>query len=123
MHLMSMAVLKPHEMIDDARLLAILDEIREYGIVPIVVDVVTGTILDGHHRYRAMELLGYDTIPVFPVDYLDESIRVASWRDDRSITKEQVVRCAQCGELLPPKTTRHTIGCEIRTRVPLTTLN
>ena len=103
--------LKPHELVDDARLLEVLDEIREHGVVPILIDAQTRTILDGHHRYHALKRLGYDKVPVREIDYARDDIRVEAWREGEMITKDTVLRCASCGELLAPKTTRHTIEC------------
>ncbi|MFT4308779.1 MAG: ParB N-terminal domain-containing protein [Candidatus Woesearchaeota archaeon] len=114
--------LRPHERIDEERLKEVISEIRSHGVVPIVIDETTGVILDGHHRCEALRTLGYVSVPVRAVDYQNDSVVLEAWRTGETVTKEQVVRCALCGELLPAKTTRHTIRHERCEHVPLSML-
>ena len=114
--------LRPHEHIEEERLNQVIEEVRTLGVVPIIIDRSTGVILDGHHRCAALKALGYALVPVRAVDYRDESILLETWRVGETVTKEQVVRCALCGELFPAKTTRHTIRCEACEHVPLSAL-
>lgn len=120
--LVPIETLKPHERIEEQRLAQILSEIGTKGIIPIIIDAQTRTILDGHHRFAAMRSLGYRSIPAFALDYGDESITIDSWRKDALVSKELVLRCASCGELLEPKTTRHTFSCPSCEPIPLSQL-
>lgn len=83
---------------------------------PLLVDVKTGAILDGHHRYHVGKQLSLTTVPVVLVDYLgDESITVDVWpecgRD--ALSKHEVIAMALSDELFPPKTSRHTFSDDL----------
>lgn len=104
--------LKPHEEIVDSAFRILVSEVtRDGGIhTPILIDRVTGTILDGHHRVRVAQYLGLTTIPAILVDYMnDRRIAVESWRDGEVVCKHDVVRAAATGKLMPPKTSRHLV--------------
>ena len=109
--LMDIYVLKPHEMVDEERLKTLMSEIRRDGMLkkPVIADIRTGVVLDGHHRIEALKRMGYRLVPVALVDYLDNSIIVESWNGKRPPSKEEVVRNALAGKLFPPKTTRHVV--------------
>jgi ParB-like chromosome segregation protein Spo0J len=102
-------LLREHEETEPARLQEIVRELRELGrpLEPIVVDASSYVILDGHHRFRACRALGWRTIPCYLVDYFSERIKVQARRPDISVTKREVIERALCGQLYPPKTTRH----------------
>lgn len=77
---------------------------------PLLVDVKTGAILDGHHRYNVGLLLGLKRIPAVLVDYLsDTSITVDVWPGCgyETLTKEQVIEKSLSDQVFPPKTSRH----------------
>lgn len=99
---------------------------------PLLVDVNTGAILDGHHRYHVGKQLGLETVPCVLVDYLgDESITVDVWpncgRD--SLTKQEVIDMSLSDDVFPPKTSRHTFSDDLppisvplsKLRVPIET--
>jgi hypothetical protein len=107
--------LKPHEQIKTRNRDKLLDMTKRWKgyTKPLIVDQVTGAILDGHHRYAIAELLELKRIPVICVDYLgDESITVDVWpgcgRD--SLSKQEVLEMSFSDDLFPPKTSRHTIA-------------
>jgi hypothetical protein len=80
---------------------------------PLIVDKVTGAILDGHHRFSIASKLGLAQIPVIAVDYLnDETIEVDVWPSAtiESLTKQEVIEMSLSGEVFPPKTSRHRIA-------------
>ncbi|MCH1528241.1 MAG: ParB/RepB/Spo0J family partition protein [Candidatus Poseidoniaceae archaeon] len=80
---------------------------------PLIVDRVTGAILDGHHRYSIALELNLAQLPVIAVDYLlDETIEVDVWPSAGvdSLTKEEVIAMSLSGEVFPPKTSRHRIA-------------
>lgn len=83
---------------------------------PLLVDAVTGSILDGHHRYHVGMQLGLQCVPVVLVNYLeDDTITVDVWpncgRD--SLTKQEVIDMSLSDSLFPPKTSRHTFSDDL----------
>ena len=120
--------LKPHEHIRPERVEQLRMKIQQNGYLhkPLLVDRVSGTILDGHHRYTAGQALGLSLLPALLFDYLDEErIRVDTWPGcgRESITKKEIIDLAIRGERTPQKTSRHHIDVPIpRIRVPLDTL-
>lgn len=103
--------LKEHEHVNEAHLLNLMKEIINDRILkkPIIVDVNTLIILDGHHRYAVLQLLGAEVIPAYLVDYNSEKVRVDSWRKGWKVTKELVLKAGLTGKKLPFKTSRHTL--------------
>lgn len=102
--------LKEHEEIDSFRLDEVYDSILiSESVYPIIVDLNSNVILDGHHRYNALKRLGIQTIPSYLIDYNSESIQVDSWRSDFKVTKNDVVRVGKSDNLFPPKTSKHII--------------
>ncbi|KAG6576546.1 transcriptional regulator [Phytophthora cinnamomi] len=77
---------------------------------PLLVDVKTGAILDGHHRYNVALQLRLKQVPAVLVDYLgDNTIHVDVWPGcGRSqLTKEEVIAMSLSPDVFPPKTSRH----------------
>lgn len=101
--------LRPHEEIDPDSVRKLAEQIREDGVVqsPVVVDAGTRVILDGHHRYAAMDRLGCQLAPCHLVDYGDPSIRVERWDDGSPMDKDELIARALSGDLYPRKTSRH----------------
>lgn len=80
----------------------------------LIADRMTGTILDGSHRYAFLLEEGYKLAPVYWVNYQDENIRVGSKLAHRFLTdgcslvnKSECIRRSSTGELFSPRTTRH----------------
>ncbi len=112
-----------HENVDNDRVLELTQEIERDGMIkyPVIVDVNSMIILDGHHRVRALVSLGCQFIPAYLLDYYDDAIVVTSWgtsltadgRDGSKaqaispVTKDTVIVAGLTGKLLPPKTSRH----------------
>lgn len=109
--LMDISRLKPHEKYIDDRVEHLIKEIKEDGVLkkPVVAENMYNVVLDGHHRVEAFKRMGFTTIPVAIVDYRDPRIVVKSWNNGRIYNKEEVLRQALAGKLLPPRTTRHVI--------------
>jgi len=107
----AIGLLRPHEEICPIHLRNLRDEIKKDGCVkdPIIVDENTLVILDGHHRYNSLKMMGYNFAPCCLVDYQSGDIGVACWRAGESITKDEVLAAGISGELLPHKTSRHLI--------------
>lgn len=110
--------LRSHEEVDPAKVEALVEEIRAEGAVsePILVAAGSGVILNGHHRFAALQRLGARRVPVWWVAYDDARIRLARWDTGPEITKAEVVERGRRGDLFPPKTSRHTIDFELPTR-------
>ena len=112
-HLVDISWLKAHEeIVSEERVANLRDAVldwEEYRL-PLLVDIRTGAILDGHHRYAVGRELGLSRLPVVLVDYLhDESITVNVWPGCgiESLTKQEVVNMSLSNEVFPPKTSRH----------------
>jgi hypothetical protein len=104
-------LLKPHEQIQPDHLAELAAEIKKDGILkdPIIVDQNTLVILDGHHRFNSLKLLGLKLCPCCLVDYQSDEIGVGCWREGETISKSDVVVAGFSGNLLIPKTSRHFI--------------
>ena len=87
--IISINQLKPHEQTCPDHLFRLQSKIAGDGIFthPIVVDRTTKIILDGHHRHRVLERLGYTKIPCLVADYLSSQIKLTS-RCQSDIKKE-----------------------------------
>jgi ParB-like chromosome segregation protein Spo0J len=110
-------ILKGHERTDEARLKILKEEIEMDGLLmkPIVVDVKTKIVLDGHHRLEALRQLGCLKIPVYYVSYGSKKIGVLSMVKGLEVTKARVVEAALEENLLPPKTTWHYLSASSKT--------
>lgn len=106
-----MSLLKGHEKLDVRRLANLKAEIESDGILkkPIVVDVNTNVVLDGHHRIGALQALGYSKIPAVFLDYQSPRVGVKTAENGEEYPKHKVIETALKGELLPPKSTWHYI--------------
>ncbi|MCS7124045.1 MAG: ParB N-terminal domain-containing protein [Candidatus Bathyarchaeota archaeon] len=109
--------LKPHEKGSPLYLELLKQEILKDGVLkyPIIADEKSLVILDGMHRWLALQSLGYKKIPVLLVDALENpKIRIGSRRvhryvngTDIPITAKEVISAGLSGRLLEPRTTRH----------------
>ena len=104
-------LLRGHEETQSDHLEKLSHEIAMDGFLrrPIVADLQTHVILDGHHRVGALKTLGCVKVPVYFVDYLSPFIEVRPWREGEQVTKEIVLNAGLRGPRLPPKTTKHMI--------------
>ena len=74
--------LVPHEMVIRSALDDFKTQVEKMGYLmrPILVDVNSNLILDGHHRQKGLSELGYIQAPVIMIDYMDESeITLDTW--------------------------------------------
>lgn len=108
--LVSIELLKAHEEVDSKYCEELKKIIESDKILkkPIVADINTYTILDGHHRVNALKSLGCRFVPTILVDYNSPIIIVSSWRSI-IVDKKTVISRAQKEERFPPKTTKHLI--------------
>tara|TARA_B110000881_G_C18577661_1_gene519684 strand:- start:1619 stop:2029 length:411 start_codon:yes stop_codon:yes gene_type:complete len=112
--LIPLELLRPHEEIIAKK----VDQLEKMTIrwnayvLPLVIDRVSGTILDGHHRYNVAKRLDLQCLPCVMVDYLqDDSIELDIWpnSDLKSLTKSEVIEAGLSGNLFAPKTSRHRL--------------
>ncbi len=90
-------------------------------ISSIIICRKSNVIIDGHHRFTALKELNFNKIPVTKINYLSEKIRVC---DDNSILKEDVINNAKKGKLYEPKSTKHSIRCNLKKEwVPVTLIS
>ena len=105
--------LKPHEEIKTKARDKLLDMTKRWGgfTKPVLVDSITGSLLDGHHRLSVAKELGLSKIPAICLDYLSsDEIILELWPNNtyESITKSMVIEMCESNDLVPPKTTKHT---------------
>ena len=105
--------LKPHEEIKTKARDKLLDMTKRWGgfTKPVLVDSITGSLLDGHHRLSVAKELGLSKIPAICLDYLSsDEIILELWPNNsyESITKSTVIEMCESNDLFPPKTTKHT---------------
>jgi hypothetical protein len=107
--------LRIHEEVDEAHVHELVEAIRRNGWVdePIWVDGPTGVILNGHHRFRALQELGAAAVPAWVFDYEDHRVRLHRWEPGPVISKAEVRQRAREGRPFPMKTTRHHIDHEL----------
>ncbi|KAF0690590.1 Aste57867_18037 [Aphanomyces stellatus] len=112
-HLVKLEWLKPHEaIVSTARVDALLEATLEWGAYrrPLLVDIKTGAILDGHHRHSVAQRLELSQVPCVLVDYLaDPTISVEHWQGMGSLEKMHVIEMALSPHVFPPKTSRHSM--------------
>ena len=102
--------LKSHEAYIEKRHTKLLEYIKSIGnpfsIPALIVCSKTLTIIDGHHRYSVMRVLGVKKVPCLLIHYENKNIIVSSYN---SITKKQVIDAGITSKYLAPKSTAHMI--------------
>lgn len=69
----------------------LMRSMREDGFTqPIIAQRATSQIVDGEHRWRAAQALGYEQVPVVYVDMSPEQMRVSTLRHNRARGSEDV---------------------------------
>ena len=117
------ALLLPHEETNKKHFEELLKKIKKNKfIVPIVVDVNSFTILDGHHRVKVIKKLGYKNIPAYLVNYKQKTIKVLPRRKNYEVNKKMVISRGINKNLYPPKTTKHIIKGLKNWKIPINIL-
>jgi hypothetical protein len=102
--------LRPHEQTSSYKVETLARDIRENGLrKPLLIDARSFTILDGHHRAKALARNGCRFAKAFIVDYESKSVRILPRRKHVRVSKTLVVKRALSGKLFPRKTTRHVL--------------
>jgi ParB-like chromosome segregation protein Spo0J len=108
--MISPSELHSHEAVDQDRIHRVSAMMAESGhfYPPLLVDLESKVVLDGHHRLCASKELGCKRIPCYCVDYLeDDTVILESWRPDVNLTKQQVIDMGLSDGVFRLKTTRH----------------
>jgi len=110
--LVQVATLVPHEEHDEVWAVQLATKIMADDVwtAPIVVERRKSVIMDGHHRFRAAQILRLRTIPAVIVSYGDPGVSLFSWRIGEVWTPESLIARAGRRELLPMKSTRHVFS-------------
>ena len=100
----------PHEKVVTERMDKLVDylsSLKPYIIIPsILICSKSHMIIDGHHRYYALQKLGYKKVPVTKVNYDSELIIT---HIDGKISKEELLNAASNNIMLQPKTSFHHV--------------
>ncbi|MCL4326329.1 MAG: ParB N-terminal domain-containing protein [Candidatus Thermoplasmatota archaeon] len=115
--LVEINLLKAHEQFVEEDVRNLVKIIKNEGNVrePIVVDIDTMVILNGHHRVEALKRLGAKYIPAYYVNYASDEVMVDKWPDAKdSVSKKEVIKRGMSGNLYPPKTSKHTFKYELK---------
>jgi len=107
--LIDVQILKSHEEINKVHFQKLKKIIKKDNFLnnPIIVDLNTMIILDGHHRFHSLKSLGYKKIAAYLVDYTRSEVKLYSWKSNVNVTKKQVIKAGLTGKLFQPKTTKH----------------
>lgn len=74
----------------------LMRSMKEDGFTqPIIVQKTTLEIVDGEHRWRVSQALGYEEVPVVYVDMTPEQMRIATLRHNRARGSEEMELSAQ----------------------------
>ena len=74
----------------------LLKSMEEDGFTqPIIIQQDTDTIVDGEHRWRAADQLGYEQVPIVRVPMTTEQMRIATLRHNRARGSEDIELSAQ----------------------------
>ncbi|MCH8519249.1 MAG: hypothetical protein LAT82_00650 [Nanoarchaeota archaeon] len=116
--------LLPHEEVDFENYEVVSAGIAENNVIEraIIIDKKSNVILDGHHRYSVLLDLGCKFIPVVYVNYVQDSSFILDFYPNRlhlRCTKEEIIKKALNGKLLPYKTTKHTHNLNLTCNVDL----
>ena len=80
----------PHEQVVSYNLKRLKEAMLNIGHVvdPLIVDKKTGTVLDGHHRLKVLEIIECPQIVCQTVDYMSDEIKVGTWYPSLDITAD-----------------------------------
>lgn len=117
--------LRPHELVVEERMVKLkeyLETLKPYIIVPSILACKdTNLIVDGHHRFYALQAMGCEEVPVTWIDYYSPNIITDLVEDP--ISKEAIEAAAATGVMLEPKSTFHHVVDKQGDRYPLILLS
>lgn len=88
---------------------------------PVLIDVNTNVILDGHHRFSVAKKLQLKYIPCILVDFNSSIISVTSWKTREKLCKSMILDRALSGDLFDYKTTKNVLHTDMdfKSSIPL----
>ena len=104
--------LKPHEKVflEKVELIQQLFKNNLYELRPVMIDITTKMIIDGHHRYEALKRSGCLLCPCIEVDYLQASIiALEKGVSGKELNKNEIINSALSGFLFDQKFTYHIV--------------
>ena len=105
----------PSEKISEESVLKLYEEILKSGIwkFPILIDIGTNIILDGHHRFAVAKRLQLKYIPCILVEFNSPIISVTSWKTGEVFCKNMILDKALSGNLFDYKTTKNILHTSV----------
>lgn len=104
--------LKQHEHVNTQRAGHVLQEMQQTGLIdyPLLIEKHSKIILDGHHRYMALQKLRCNFAPCVLIDLDDANLHLSARRKDIPISKANFIeQVLSAQSLYPEKTTKFTI--------------
>jgi ParB-like chromosome segregation protein Spo0J len=113
--LVPLEILRPHEEVLPKKVDQLEKMTHRWNAYtkPLLIDKLTGTILDGHHRYHVAMRLELLCVPCVLINYLeDDMIELDVWPNcgRENVSKKEVIEAALSGDLFSPKTSRHRLS-------------
>ena len=90
----SLSKLMPHEKVNYDEVNQIVNKskiLKKYKIPLLIICDKTNMIIDGHHRFEALKILGYKKIPIIYINYSSENIRCSNFIQ---ISKDDLINSA-----------------------------
>jgi hypothetical protein len=84
----------PNRQTDD-EFATLLASMREDGFTTPIIATEDGTIVDGEHRWRAAQELGYESVPVVRVSMTEAQRRIATMRHNRARGQDDTAAVAE----------------------------
>ena len=113
----------PSEKISKESASSLYEEILKSKIwkFPILIDINTNIILDGHHRFAVAKKLQLKYIPCILVEFNSPLISVTSWKTGKVLCKKTILNEAILGNLFDYKTTKNILhtNLDLRSEIPL----
>jgi hypothetical protein len=73
----------------------LLASMREDGFTQPILCMQDGTIVDGEHRWKAAQEIGYETVPVVRVSMTEAQRRIATMRHNRARGQDDIAAVAE----------------------------
>lgn len=105
-----LVLIRPSEEVNKQHVEYLADKITrcQRWITPVPIELQTGIVMDGNHRYQAAHRLGLTCIPCVMLDYADKRVSVCYWRSGEPFCPNEIRQnIVAHGQIFPYKTTRH----------------
>lgn len=113
--LLPLELLKPTENHNYFKVEALEKDILNLGIwkVPLLIEQNNLIIMDGHHRFEVAKRIGLARIPCVVINYNNPYLSLSSKIDSVKITPNKIIEAGLTRNLLPYKSTMHTITLDL----------